>query len=123
VSPGDTPEEFDRWACRVGQTLLLVEGDGRTFGALVAVPWPKSGSSAKDVWCRSFLFTLEGEEATRFPATTSPVLFHNGEKICVGELTIDLTKKKYSVDGNASCTGGRFPAISGKVTKWAIWGL
>jgi hypothetical protein len=123
VLPGFTPEEFDDWLFRIGQTLLLVKGNGRTFGALVAIPWPKSENAAKDVWCRSVLFALEGEEATRFPATTPPVLFHNGEKICVGELTIDLAKKEYSLDGTSSCTGGRFPAISGKVTEWGIWKL
>jgi hypothetical protein len=117
----NTPEQFDEWVFRMGQTLLVVEGNGHTFGALITIPWPESGSSAKDAWCRSFLFTLEGEEATRFPATTAPVLFHNREKVCVGELTIDLTKKKYSLDGDSSCTGGRFPAISGKVTKLGIW--
>jgi hypothetical protein len=123
VVPTNTPEEFDDWVFRIGQTLLLVEGSGRTFGALITIPWPKSGSPAKDVWCRSFLFTLEGEEPTRFPATTPPVLFHNGEKICVGELTIHLGRREYLLDRHSSCTGGRFPAISGKVTKWAIWSI
>jgi hypothetical protein len=123
VSARLSPEKFDEWLCRMGQTLLVVEGNGHTFGALITIPWPESGSSAKDVWCRSFLFTLEGEEATRFPATTAPVLFHDREKFCVGELTIDLTKKEYSLDGNSGCTSGRFPAMSGKVTDWGIWKL
>jgi hypothetical protein len=71
----------------------------------------------------SFLFTNDGEEKARFSATTPPVLFHNPEKICVGEVTLDLTKEEYSVDANSSCTSGRFPALSGKVTRWGIWGI
>jgi hypothetical protein len=51
------------------------------------------------------------------------VLFHNEKKICVGKLTIDLTKKEFSLDARVSCTGGRFPALSGKVTNWGIWSL
>jgi hypothetical protein len=42
VLPGFTPDLFDEYLCRIGQTLLLVEGGRRTFGALVAIPWPKS---------------------------------------------------------------------------------
>jgi hypothetical protein len=118
------PGEFDAWLYRSGQSLLLIEDDGvRTFGAWCAIRWPKLGSTAKDVWCRSFLFTIDGEAATRFSAVTAPVLFHSLENICVGELAIDVTWKELSVDANSSCTGGRFPALSGKVTKWEIWCL
>jgi hypothetical protein len=114
-------EDFDAKLYRTGQSLLLVEGDGgRTFGALIAIGWPKLGSTAKDVWCRSFLFTVDGETAVRYPAVTPLVLFHNLEKICVGEMTLELTKNEYSVDANSSCTDGRFPALSGKVTKWEV---
>jgi hypothetical protein len=118
------PADFDKWLDRTGQSLVLVEGEGgRTFGALVAVRWPKLGSTANDVWCRSFLFTLDGEEATRFSAVSPAVLFHDLEKVSVGELRLDLTSREYSVDANSSCTGGRFPALSGKVAKWGIWML
>jgi hypothetical protein len=95
---------------RVGQSLLVVEGDdGRAFGAVVAIRWPKGGNEARDVLCRSFLVTIDGEEATRFSAVMPPV-----------DLAPDLKKKGYSVDANSSCTGGRFPALSGKWAKWEI---
>jgi hypothetical protein len=115
---------LDFWLDRIGRSLLLVEGDGGvTFGALITIRWPKLGSTAKDVWCRSFLFTIDGEEATRFSATTPPVLFHNEEKICIGELTLDLVRHWYSVGAKSSCTGERFPSLSGKLQKgkWEIW--
>jgi hypothetical protein len=118
------PEDFDDRLERVGPSLLVVEGDsGLTLSAYVAIRWPKLGSTAKDVWCRSFLFTLDGEEAVRFPVASPPVLFHNLEKIRVGELTLDMTKREYSVNAPSSCTGGRFPALSGKAADWGIWGL
>jgi hypothetical protein len=63
------------------------------------------------------LFTIDGDEKTSFSAVTPPVLFHNLEKISVGELTLDVKKKQYSVDASSSCTGGRFPSLSGKWTK------
>jgi hypothetical protein len=118
------PRTFDDWLGRAGQSLLLVEGDdGRTVGALVAIRWPELGKPAKDVWLGSFLFTLDGAEATRFPAATPPVLFHDERKLSVGELTLDMKKHEYSVEAESSCTGGRFPGLSGKATKWEIWGI
>jgi hypothetical protein len=120
----DPPEGFDDCLYRVGQSLLLLEDrGGSVFGALITIPWPKLGTTAKDVWCGSFLFTLDGGETKRFPAATPPVLFYNEDKICAGELTLDLKKEEYSVDATSSCTGGLFPAASGKVTTWGIWGL
>jgi hypothetical protein len=116
------PEAFDEHLYRVCPSLLVVEGDsGLTFGAYVAIRWPKLGSTAKDVWCRSFLFTVDGEEATRYPTATPPALFHDREKIRIGELTLDMTKREYSVNAPSSCTGGRFPALSGKAADWGMW--
>jgi hypothetical protein len=117
----EMPEGFDDDLSRLGQSLLLVVGDGgRTFGAMIAIRWPKLGNTTKDVWCRSFLFTIDGEEATRFSAVTPPVLFHSREKICVGELTLDLTNEEYSINANSSCTGGRLPAGSGYLADWGV---
>jgi hypothetical protein len=120
------PEIFEREVHGGGQRLLVMEGDdGRAFGALIAVPWPSIWRTGKDIWCRSFLFTLDGESATRFSATTPPVFFHDEEKVCVGELRLVWKEKawRYSVDGQASCTGGQFPEISGKVASWQICGF
>jgi hypothetical protein len=118
---GKKPEEFDEWSRRIGHSLLLVEGEGgRAFGALIAIRWPKVGNTAKDVWRRSFLFTVDAPEPTRFLTVAPLVLFHDQEKLCVGELTLDLKKREYSVDSNSSCTDGRFPAVSGRVVKWEI---
>jgi hypothetical protein len=119
---GSKPSTFDSWLGRAGRSLLLVEGDGgRTLGALVAIRWPEQGKPAQDVRCRSFLFIIDGGEATVFAAATPPVLFHDERKLSVGELTLDMTKHEYSVEAKSSCTGGRFPGLSGKATKWEIW--
>jgi hypothetical protein len=114
--------ELDIKICRRAPSLLLVAGaDGGVFGAFIAVRWPRQGIAAKDVWCRSFLFTIEGEKATRFPAATPIALFHGEQKVCVGELMIDESKGEYSVDADSSCTAGQFPALSGKLAKWGFW--
>jgi hypothetical protein len=63
------------------------------------------------------------EVARRFGAATPPMLFHDRQKICVGELTLDLTRGGYSIDATSSCTGGRFPAVSGTFTQLEIWKL
>jgi hypothetical protein len=116
------PAELDSKMCRRAPTLLLVAGaDGRVFGAFIAVRWPKQGIAAKDVWYRSFLFTIEGEKATRFPAATPMTLFHGEQQVCIGELTIDQGKGEYSVDADSSCTAGQFPALSGKLGDWGFW--
>jgi hypothetical protein len=120
------PSVFDAQLCRVGRSLLLVEGDeGRTLGALIAIPWPQLRCTAKDVWCRSFLFTIDGEEVTRYPAVTPPALSHDLEKICVGELVVKVTKqRRYWIDASSTCTGGRFPAMSsGAARSQRIWEL
>jgi hypothetical protein len=46
----------------------------------------------KDRWCRSFLFALDGEEASTLSATTPLMLSLDGGKSCVGELAIGLKK-------------------------------
>jgi hypothetical protein len=121
----DKPLDFDRELHRVGHSLLLVEGEnGRTFGALIAVRWPKVGTELLDTRCGSFLFTLEGGEATRYSAVKPAVLFHTREDVCVGELRLGLKrgKKDYSIEATRSFTGGRFPALFGK-GPWESWEL
>jgi hypothetical protein len=128
---------FDDTFHGVGQSLLLVESDdGRTFGALIAIRWPKLGVTATDVRCRSFLFTMEGVEATRFRTAASPALFHGRHKICVGELTLDLSDQslywdpathvhrwKHRYSCGTESTGGRCAPSSGTFGHWGIWAL
>jgi hypothetical protein len=109
----DKASDFDRELQRVGQSLLLVEGEGgQSFGAWIAVRWPKVGKREWDVRCRSFLFTLDGGEAKRVPAVTAPAVYHDLRAVSVGELT--LGRREYWVNTGSSCTGGRFPALSRK---------
>jgi hypothetical protein len=115
--------KFDVELNRTGHSLMIVENGGHVFGAFIATRWPRSGRTEKDVWRRSFLFTIDGGEATRFSATTEPVLFHSRGRLCVGELRLDLRKRKYSIDAKSSCTGGRFPALTGKVESCEVWPL
>jgi hypothetical protein len=69
------------------------------------------------------LFTIDGDEVTRYPTTTPPVLFHDLRKICVGGLTIDMGTREYSVEVGSSCSGGEFPALSGDLADWEIWAV
>jgi hypothetical protein len=105
-SSTNEPRQVKARLDRVGQSPLSVEGDdGRAFGALVAIPWPRLGSEAKDVWCRSCVLMLDGQEATRFPRETPLELSYDRKKICVVEQTLDLPKKDCSVDANSRCSG------------------
>jgi hypothetical protein len=100
-----------------------VDDGGRAFGAFIGICWPKLRIKGNDRWCRSFLFTIDGEGARRFPTVTPPTLYHTINELRVGELTVDVEKGEYSVDAESTCTGGQFPAISGKLKKWEVWRL
>jgi hypothetical protein len=124
VSCEQMPENFGLWLCRAGQSLLLLEAeDGRVLGAWISVRWSTRGSEAKDVWCRSFLFTIEGERARRFPAVTPPGVAYDDGQFYVAELTVSRKERKYWVQADSSCTGGQFPVLLGKVAKWGIYPL
>jgi hypothetical protein len=113
---------LDECLHRVGQSLLLVESDdGRALGAVVTIRWPAPEGGRRDVWCGSFLFTLNVGRAKRYPAATPPVLGLNQGQISFGELVVEL--KEYWVEAGASCTGGQFPKLSGNVRRWEIWPL
>jgi hypothetical protein len=117
-------EEWAGELYRVVPSLVLgeLEGGG-TFGAFIAIGWPKLGSTAKDEGRRSFLFTVDGPESRRFATVTPATIGYDLDKLCVGELTVDLTTRSCWTDTRWSCTGGHFPALSGKLETWGIWRL
>jgi hypothetical protein len=117
---------FDADMCREAPSLLLAEAEGGSvFGAFVAIRWPKFDSSTTDRWCGSFLFTIDGAEAKRFPAVTPPMIAHSNGKVSIGELTLDLLKNEFSIDETHRCTAAplQFPVSAGKLTDWGLWAL
>jgi hypothetical protein len=126
LSSGSDQARFDDIMFRFSPSLLIVDGEsGKTFGALVATQWPKRGETGTDLHGRGFLFTISGLEAKRFPAAHPMSLFHDLTKIRVGELKLDLAKRECSIDASSRCTAAplEFPAVSGRVVGWELWGL
>jgi hypothetical protein len=106
-------ERFDEALCRVGRSAL-VEGDDRTCADRDRDPAGRSsGTQRPRAWCRSFLFTVDGKQGTRFPAATPLTPFRALGQICVGELMLKVTgQNRCWIAASLICTGGRFPAIS-----------
>ena len=112
---------------RTAPSLFLGKAVRRcVIGVFLAIPWPDGNSTATDAWCGSFLFTIEGAETKRFPSVRPPLIKHADGKLSVGELTLDLTKGKFSVDATrrgTAAAAAQFPAISGWLGEWEVWAL
>jgi hypothetical protein len=110
-------------------TLLLVSGaDGSCFGAFVAVEWAGTQGLSCDFSWSSFLFTIDGQKATRYRTVRDVHVFHTGdwEFLSVGELRLRAMgvggAREYAVTTGFECAE-KFPPIAGKVTEWELWAL